>query len=68
MYNEFLFFYEKQPKRCRIRRNATPFWLFDDKNSTFSLVFYKETFCATSVCREPLHSVGEQPSFVLKIR
>ena len=23
MYNEFLFFYEKQPKRCRIPTNAT---------------------------------------------
>ena len=23
MYNEFLFFYEKQPKRCRIPANAT---------------------------------------------
>ena len=29
------------PKRCRIRRNATPFWLFFDKNFAFSLVFYK---------------------------
>lgn len=29
------------PKRCRIRRNATPFWLFFDKKIAFSLVFYK---------------------------
>ena len=30
------------PKRCRIRRNATPFWLFFDKNFAFSLVFYEK--------------------------
>lgn len=30
------------PKRCRIRRNATPFWLFFDKSFAFSLVFYKK--------------------------
>ena len=42
MYNEFLFFYKKQPKRCRIPTNATPFWLFFDKNIAFSLVFYEK--------------------------
>ena len=30
------------PKRCRIRRNATPFWLFFDKDFAFSLVFYEK--------------------------
>ena len=30
------------PKRCRIRRNATPFWLFFDKSFAFSLVFYEK--------------------------
>ena len=30
------------PKRCRIRRNATPFWLFFDKKIAFSLVFYEK--------------------------
>ena len=35
-------FIEKQPKRCRIHRNATPFWLFFDKNFAFSLVSYEK--------------------------
>lgn len=55
--------------------NTTPFWLFLDKDFAFSLVFYEkwgytqfESFCAVSVDWKPLHSVGEQPSFVLKIR
>ena len=30
------------PKRCRIRRNATPFWLFFDKIFAFSLVFLQK--------------------------
>lgn len=29
-------------KRCRIPMNATPFWLFYDKNFAFSLVFYEK--------------------------
>ncbi len=45
------------------------------KKNAFSLVFYEkngyaqfEPFCAASVEWKSLHSVGEQPSFVLKIR
>ena len=55
--------------------NATPFWLFCLKKNAFPLVFYEkngyaqfEPFCAASVEWKSLHSVGEQPSFVLKIR
>ena len=54
--------------------NTTPFWLFLDKDFAFSWYFTKngytqfESFCAISVDWKPLHSVGEQPSFVLKIR
>lgn len=62
------------PKRCRIPMNTTPFWLFLNKDFAFSWYFTKngytqfESFCAVSVDWKPLHSVGEQPSFVLKIR
>ena len=66
----------KKKAASRIRlRNATPFWLFFDKIFAFPLVFFTkngyaqfESFCAASVDWKALHSVGEQPSFVLKIR